>query len=462
MGLFASLGAVGQAFCLDVPTRSTSMTCRTTLLLAGFAVAVAASPGCDATTPATPVIDGCKGLTSGQICTAMGNGRQGFDGDGHHRLESWLYWPNDLGIDGEDRLYVLDWNNHRVRRTLADDSVQTVMGAEKPGDGDPGKLDLSTGAQGTTVELNHPSDVLFSAMDTPVSKKGDLVVTAWHNHRLRTWDPKTGLVLTTCGSVPGFFGDGAHASKATKLNQPSKLHQDAQGTTFVVDMRNWRIRRIAKDGIITTIAGNGKPGPVADEGPVKALESSFLFFDPAEWGNPYSPGGGLATAADGKTLYIADTENHRIRALDLESGVLKTVAGSGPSGCDAAGVAAECKNDVANHPTTGSFAGDDGSALQARLNRPHDLAFGPDGRLYFADTGNHRVRALDLAKGTIATFAGGGPEPKNIKPLAASALGDGKLATVASLHTPKGVAFDSKGNLYIADTYNHRIRKVVK
>jgi len=432
---------------------------RLSLAFAGpLSLAWALSACDDQPLPVPP--DTCATAKVGQICTVAGTGAQGFDGGGNHRLASWLYWPNDIGFDADDKLHIVDWNNHRIRRVVADQTLQTIVGSEEPGDGDPAKADMKDGAQGTDVKLNHPTDLYFPVKDTPIAKKGDLLLMAWHNHRLRTWNPVTKLVHVTCGAVPGFGGDGQAASQLTKFNQPSKLTQDASGNTYLIDMRNWRIRKVAANGIVSTIAGNGKPGgsQAIDQTPVKATEASFLFFDPAEWGNPTSAGGGLAVSPDGKTLFIADTENHRIRALDLASGMLITVAGSGENGCKDG----DCKNGDVFHPHLGTFAGDAGPALAARLNRPHDLAFGSDDRLYFADTGNHRVRAIDLQTGLIATVAGTGEDTDTIAALPGAKLGDGKLATQARLHQPKGIAFDKAGNLYIADTYNHRIRKVIK
>ena len=446
-------------------TRSTLWTLGT---LRTVALTLALLPGAaacvDDPTPIEPYTDTCAAAKSGQICTFAGTGSQGFDGEGNHRLQSFLYHPNDLGFDLAGAAFLLDWNNHRVRKVGSDDKLTTVIGADEPGDGDPAKDDLKAGAAGTLVKLNHPTDVFFPAIDTPIAKKGTLLLAAWHNHRFRTWDPVTGLVTVTCGTAPGFGGDGAPASKATNFNQPSKLTQDAAGNSYIVDMRNWRIRKAAADGMMSTVAGTGKVGGLTSDAVGLAKEAMFLFFDPAEFSNPSDPGGGLITSADGKTLYIADTGNHRIRAVDIAAGTIVTVAGSGPSGCDGGPCVMDNGFNAGPflHPFVGAFSGDGGPATVARLNFPHDLALGPDGHLYFADTGNHRVRAIDLKTGIIRTVAGNGVEPVGIKALKDSELGDGKPAIQGRLNRPRGVAFDKAGNLYVADTYNHRIRKIIK
>ena len=431
----------------------------------GLLVAMA---GCAATpTASTGTVDTCAGAASGHICTVVGNGTKGYDGGGKHRLESWLYYPMDLALDKSGTPYLLDWNNHRVRRVNADDTLESVMGTEDPGDGDPGKKDLtSAGAPGTSVSLNHPSDLFFETRDTPVAHAGDLVLDAWHNHRLRTWTPTDGLVHVTCGMNPGFGGDGKKAGLSTQFNQPSKVTQDKDGNTYLIDMRNWRIRRIGADGMVSTVAGNGKPGAVGDESqPQPADKANFLFFYPQEWSNPEVPGGGIAVSPDGATLYIADSENHRIRAIDLAAKTIRTIAGSGTSGCvavDPASTPTACANDQPYPPSAGAFAGDGGPATQAKLNSPHDLAFGPDGRLYFADTLNHRIRAIDLTTGIIQTVVGNGATPTGVKPFPADQLGDGGTALQGTLNRPMGLTFDAAGNMYIADTYNQRIRKVLK
>jgi sugar lactone lactonase YvrE len=192
----------------------------------------------------------------------------------------------------------------------------------------------------------------------------------------------------------------------------------------LLDQRNFRIRRIAggTDPAIETVVGAGTAGFSGDDGDPLAAELRF------EAGPNPEPSGAIALADDG-TLYIADSLNHRIRKVDFAGGVITTIAGTGEAG----------------------FSGDGGAALDAQLDNPRDLELGPDGRLYVVDTENHRVRAIDLATGTIETVAGAGD---------LGTAADGMLAGEVQLARPFGIAFDADGALYIADTFNSRIVKV--
>jgi DNA-binding beta-propeller fold protein YncE len=351
----------------------------------------------------------------GVICTWAGTGKLGFNGDGKPIAESNLYWPIDLTIDTLGT-YVLDWNNHRVRQVMDDGTFETVIGTDFVGDGPDDMSDLQPpGAPGTEVVLNHPTQLVPMA-------DGSLTLVAWHNHKLRRYDPETGLVTVTCGGPAGFGGDGGPARMA-KLNQPSAMSVAEDGTLYLVDQRNQIIRSIDPAGIVSTLAGTPTmAGFAGDDGPAEACKFNW----PAG-PNPV-PGGGLAL--DGNMLYVADTLNHRIRAIDLESKVITTIAGTGEAG----------------------FSGDGDAATAAELNFPRKLTIGPDGRLYVGDQLNHRIRAIDLESGTIETVAGNGDEGYS---------GDGGPAVEASLNQPAGVTFDGDGVMYVLDTFNSRIRRVV-
>ncbi len=439
------------------------------------ALAVTALLGCQTVTNTVQVDTPCA---SGTMCTFAGSNRSGYNGNKLDRRSSWLSLPVDLAFDCDGHAVIVDFNNYLIRRVNADDTLENIIGTGFPGDGDPLQQDKSAaGAAGLTVALNHPADLFFAQGTTALASKCQGVLTAWHNHRLRVWDPATGTVFAHCGANPGFGGDGKVVAPTTQFNQPSHSAQDKDGNVYVLDSRNWAIRKIAIDGTITTIAGQ-KPktgaqtwsgfDTASDTAPAPLLgtppagNSPFLFFDLIEFSNPVSPGGGLAVSADANTLYVADTGNNRIRAIDLKAGTVVTVAGSGPSGCtDLSKNPTACQQDV-TEAVAGDFGGDGGPANQAKLNRPHDLAWGPDGRLYFADTGNNRVRAIEIDAttgkvGNITTVAGNGQGEFN-----EAEIGDGLPATQARLANPTGIAFDPAGNLYIADMYHSRIRIVPK
>ena len=355
---------------------------------------------------------------SGTICTWAGNGEPAFYGDGLDRRDAMLFWPMDLGFAPDGRAYVLDWQNHRVRRVDLDGTFQTVVGTGDVGDGpDTGDERTAPGVTGTACNLNHPTDVTFDGA-------GNVVVAAWHNHKIRRLDPVTGMEEVVSGAGPGFSGDGAPALGAL-LNQPkSVVVSRATNAIYVADTRNFRVRRIDGDGVIATVVGGGMAGFAGDGGPPADAQLNFQIASD----NP-EPGGGLAMDAQDR-LYIVDTENQRIRRVDFAADVIETVAGNGTPG----------------------FSGDGGPATEASLAWPRDAAIGPDGRLYIADTDNHRVRAVDLATGVIATIAGNG---------VAGFGGDGGPPPDASLWRPWGITFDGGGNLYIADTFNNRIRMVM-
>jgi sugar lactone lactonase YvrE len=387
------------------------------------AVAALSVAACQGDPPAgdgsTATSTACAGPQT--ICTLAGNGDPAFTGEGELASATSLYFPVDLQFAPDGRAYLLDWNNHRVRRIDADGRLRTVIGTDEIGDGPiPGTGDetVAPGVPGTDINLNHPTDIQFSP------DGGTLILAAWHNHKIRQMDMGTGLVDVVCGSGPGFSGDGG-PDTAALMNQPKSIVLAPSGDLYLVDAKNFRIRRIAAGtGIIDTVAGVGTRGSGGDGGDPLAAQFSFQ----ADGDNP-EPGGSIAMDAAGR-LYVADTENHRIRRIDFAAGLIETVVGDGTAG----------------------FAGDGGPALAAELSHPRDVEIAADGRLFIADTENHRVRVVDLGTGLIDTVVGDGT---------AAFGGDGGPARQASLQRPFGIAFDGAGDLYVADTLNNRIRRVV-
>ncbi len=212
--------------------------------------------------------------------------------------------------------------------------------------------------------------------------------------------------------VAGFSGDSGPAA-AAQFNRPTAIAYGPAGELYVADNFNSRIRMIAWDGTVTTVAGTGSNGYSGDGGPA----TSAKIFAPTA----------LATDSTGN-LYIADQGNQRVREVDT-SGTITTIAGTGVAG----------------------FSGDGGPATSAQIDGPTGLAVDGSGSVYVSDTNNQRVRKID-SSGTITTFAGDGSGVYG---------GDGGPAAAAGLRYPKGLAFDKiHGDLYIADSGTSRVRKV--
>jgi len=377
-------------------------------LLAAATLAIAAAARCgDDATPVPPPV-ACE-PAPGLICTVAGTGIAGDGADDLAALATRLYLPQDVTIGPDGRLYIVDWNNHRIRVRRDDGSLHIVAGIGELG---PSSDDPSTN------RLNHPTQVTFDPA-------GNLVIAAWHNSRIKTVDPATGELLDVCGTgARGFAGDGGPAAAAV-LNLPVAVVFDAAGNMLISDQANDRVRKVdAATGMISTIAGVGPCGtcPLGDDGPATGAFISL------PQGQSARPAGRIDIDAAGN-LYVADTVNNRVRKIDA-AGVITTIAGNGQIGA----------------------TGDGGPATEATLSGLADVAVGPDG-IYVADTGNSCVRII-RDDGTIATVAG----------LCGSAglAGDDGPATEARLDRPGGIALDAAGNLYIADTHNQRVRVVYR
>jgi hypothetical protein len=391
--------------------------------LAAFVLSLA-FVACSNSTTSPPPEEGTD--PAGTIRTWAGTGGAGFNGENLFRKDIEMYWPLDVEFTPNIGTYIVDWNNHRIRKVSADGRVNTVVGTNSIGDGPPppnvGSDVAAPGWPGVECDLNHPTQV-FERLN------GNLMVVCWHNHKMREWNPATGQEIVIMGRGAGCTGDGQQASlPSSLLNQQAHAVEAPDGSLYINDQRNQCIRKIDPAGVVSTVVGqkvcNLAPGGFSGDGgpPLQAQ------INQPTGPNPNPPGGGLALDEQGR-LYIADTLNHRIRRVDFGADVIETVAGNG----------------------TPAFAGDGGDPLQASLHTPLDIAFGPDGRLYIADAYNHAVRAVDFTANVIETVAGTGVRGFS---------GDGGPATQAKLALPYGVAFDAEGHLYITDTYNHRIRRV--
>ena len=378
----------------------------------------------------------------GDICTLAGTGTAGFGGDEGDATQADLYLPQDLSYGPDGNPYILDWNNHRIRSITPDGLIHTIAG---------------TGILGDTVgdadgsSFNHPTNIAFDP-------EGRMVVAAWHNSKVKRVDLGTKQIVDVCGTGKRAYSGDDGPAAAADLDLPAAVAFDAQGNLFVMDQANQVIRKIDRAGVISRIAGqcvvgtcpsgqtpvrcpgrNDKttcqldtdptacsracaPGFSGDNGPALTARMAQSF------GQAADPAGRIAFDPSGN-LHFADTQNHRIRKIDQRTGLISTLAGTGVPGAD----------------------GDEGPASAAQLNHPADLAFAPDGTLYIADTFNSCIRSVG-ADGIIHTVVGTCGKP--------GSTGDGASAERALLSRPYGLTLDPEGALVIADTYNHRIRRV--
>ncbi len=317
----------------------------------------------------------------------------------------------------------------------------------------------ATGGRADTAELNGPSGL---AVDT----SGYVYIADFGNNVIRKVNPR-GVISTIAGSgARGYSGDASTATLA-QLNGPSAVAVDALGNVYIADSGNNVIRKVDTSGVITTIAGTGTAGYLGKRGPATSIELD----DPS----------GVAVDASGN-VYIADSNNSMVRKVNT-SGMMSTFAGNGNRGdygnncnagsaelnsprgiaVDASGnvyIAEELSQRIRKVNTSGiistiagngrsGYSGDGGSAVSAKLNTPLGVAVDAAGNIYIADVGNNRIRKVDTS-GIISTVAGNGTRGYS---------GDGDAASSAQLNSPRGVAVDASGNIYIADIGNDRIRK---
>jgi sugar lactone lactonase YvrE len=337
------------------------------------------------------------------IKTIAGQTFPGYNGDGKTLAKTQLYWPQDVAIDAAGAVYIDDWNNHRIRKASSlTGTVSTVFGQSKLGY-DP---------------VNHPTSITFDP-------QGQVIVSAWHNFSIYRLHPGSPPELVAGNRTQGLSGDGGPANKA-QCDFPSSAAYDAAGNLYISDQGNRRVRKVDTQGIITTFAGKGDrdtAGFAGDGGP-----ATQALFDVIR-GSDAIPCFKLDVDKGLNRLYVCDTNNNRVRMIDLTTKIITTFAGNGQMG----------------------DKGDKGPATAASLNFPTDVAVGPDHCVYIADAHNNVIRRVDPS-GVITTVAGIG----GVKGFS----GDGGAATAAKLNLPEGVYVDRAGNLFIADVINNRIREV--
>ena len=334
------------------------------------------------------------------ITTVVGTGEAGYTGDGGTATEATLRQPRDTAVGPDDSVYITDTLNNVVRRVAPDGIISTFAGTGEEGYG-------GDGGPATAAQLHWPHDVT-------VDDAGNVYVADSNNQRIRMIDT-AGTITTIVGNgESGYNGDGIPATEAS-MRFPKSIALYG-GSLYFADSLNSRIRAVdMSTGLISTVAGNGERGYGGDDGP--ALEAMFNIPQ-------------RIAIDDLGNLYVADTRNNRIRFIDMATGLIRTVVGTGED----------------------SYTGDEGLAVDATISTPRGIALGGQNNLYIADSGNHAIRRVNLGNGNIYTVVGTG-EP--------GYEGDGGPSGDADVDGPRGLSVTPDGSLIVADTKNNVIRLVL-
>jgi sugar lactone lactonase YvrE len=332
------------------------------------------------------------------IQTVAGTGDSGWSGDGASALAACLNEPKSLTLDAEGNLFIADSENHVVRKVdKKTNCIRTIVGCIQ-----------GVGSGAKPVSLTPVAEEMD---DDPFAECGTV-----KSHAFTQQTDLSGTVryvVTGTAAAKRFSGDGGPADLAL-LNFPTALAVDLGGHLYIADTLNHRVRRVdAVTGVITTIAGLGQPRCSGDGG--SAVEAGLN--EPAA----------LAVSRVG-VLYIADQSNNRVRAVDLASGVIRTVAGTGIA----------------------AYNGDGVAATETGLAGPGGLALASDGTLFIADSFNGRIRAVDPVTGFIRTVVGDGGEYRYQGP---------DEPPSSSLSRPSGIVLDEQENLFFTDSDNHLVRR---
>ena len=433
---------------------------------------------------------------SGTITTVAGNGTYAFSGDGGVATSASLFDPEGIAIDAIGNLFIADYGNCRVRRVDASSAIITTVAGNGScgfgGDGGP-----AIGAQ------------LSRLWSVALDGSGNLFIADTSNYRVRRVDASTQVITTIAGGGSAGLGDGGPAVNAF-LNTVFGVVVDQSGNLFIPDAADERVRRVdAKTAIITTVAGNGNPGFAGDTGPATTANLNFPMsvaldsasdliiadafnnrvrrVDAATGKISTFVGGGAggdgspATSAtfvqpygisidSSGNIFIADTLNERIRRVDASTGNITTVAGTGWQGAsgdggaatssalfDPRGVAVDSLGKIyignAGNSTVREVgpSGTISSLVSTSLETAGGVAVDASGDLFITNSGTHQILRVDHTSGAVTVVAGNG---------SAGYTGDGGPATSATLSFPQGVAIDTSGNLFVADTNNNVIRRV--
>lgn len=407
-------------------------------------------------------------LAAGYIETFAGNGKARSTGDGKRAAKAGIPLPHHLALDKEERyLYFAESGSDRIRRVdLKEGTLHNFAGIGET---------CYSGDSGLCGEAG-----LYLPLGVAFDSRNNLYICDSGSNRIRKIDHETGIITSVIGTGQfGFNGDGP--ALEVNLTYPAAIAFDRDDVLYIADTQAHRVRRYdPRTGLVTTIAGMWMPEDDEREQPLVARNLVVLsgdsigidFSDDHGWLRPECSDGldlslylddgrpamearlydlvGIALDSHGH-VYVVDKGSNRVRKIDRHTGTISTVAGVCRYGYD----------------------GDDKPAVKAMLHAPEGVVFDPWDNLYVSDTMNHRVRKVDAKTGIITTVAGNGDsgyEDKNMGGCGAARFvakedaglvkhGDGHLAIEAVVNAPVGLALDSQGFLYICERGENKIRR---